>query len=76
MTGGDECAAAFWQTAKISGLSLSLLFPCVTLGFAGEWLPTGKVAKRDHLFFCGVCNLVIGISFFGGGYFSAERPRH
>ena len=35
------------------------------LGFAGEWLPTGKVAKGLSLFF-GVCNLVIGISLTQG----------
>ena len=35
------------------------------LGFAGEWLPTGKVTKGLSLF-CGVCNLVIGISLTQG----------
>ena len=56
MTGGDECAAAFladcedlWVEFKPSVSLCDCFAPLssLTVRFAGEWLPTGKVAKRD-----------------------------
>ena len=73
MTGGDECAAAFLQTAKISGLCLRPLFPCVTAPVC-PWVAAHWESRDEGSFSLLWCLYPGDRDFvFGGGYSSAEQ---